>query len=259
MSNNEEKITYELERILDEFKDKISLANEGLLKTIIAEKFINEKMKELNNLFPENSKIQLKYQKLKEDRLPTWRKEVHSTFINEEQPLYRELLTIQDILKELLKDCDPAFQIEHISTQNNFYFSKGDIFDSKRLLIKILKSAKKTIVIIDPYIDDIIFDYIEIVDSMLDIKILTSFKVKNIIIQLFKNLKSSRPNIQVRQSEHFHDRFIIIDEKEVWHLGTSINSIGKKAFQINRLATENEINKILIDSKNWWQKGNLVI
>ena len=127
------------------------------------------------------------------------------------------------------------------------------------MLIKILRSTKKNIVIIDPYIDDTIFDYIEIVDQSLDIKILTSSKTRKIIRQLFNNIKAIRPNIHAKQSDDFHDRYIIINDKEVWHLGTSINFIVEKAFQINKLATENETNKILSDFNDWWQKGKVII
>ena len=259
MDIDRKKISTELERVLLELHEKISLANEGLLKTELAGKFILEKRRELENIFLENSKIQLKYQKLRENKLPKWRKETHSLFVTENSPLYRELFIIQDIIKELLKDCDPLFLVEKISKQNNFYFSKGDVFNAKRMLIKILRSTKKNIVIIDPYIDDTIFDYIEIVDQSLDIKILTSSQTRKIIRQLFNNIKAIRPNIHAKQSDDFHDRYIITDDKEIWHLGTSINFIGQKAFQINKLVTENEINKILSDFNDWWQKGKVII
>lgn len=253
------KISTELERVLLELHEKISLANEGLLKTELAGNFILEKRRDLENIFPENSKIQLKYQKLREDKLPKWRKETHSLFVTENSPLYRELFIIQDIITELLKDCDPLFLVEKISKQNEFYFPKGDVFNAKRMLIKILKGTKKNIIIIDPYIDDTIFDYIEIVDQSLNIKILTSSKIKKIIYQLFNDIKAIGVNIQAKQSDDFHDRYIITDDKEIWHLGTSINFIGQKAFQINKLVTENEINKILSDFNDWWQKGKVII
>lgn len=259
MSSDGNTISTELERILDEINEKTSLANEGFLKTKLAEKFIQEKMRELGSLFPENSKIQLKYQRLREDKLPKYREESKLQFVSENSPLYRELFTIQDIIKELLKDCDPEFIFEHISKQNNFYFSKGDVFNARRMLIKILKSAKKNIVIIDPHIDDTIFDYFEMVDQSLDIKILTSSKIKKIIKQLFNNITTIRKNIQAKQSDDFHDRYIIIDNQEIWHLGTSINYVGNKAFQINKLVTENEINKIISDFNDWWQKGKVII
>jgi hypothetical protein len=259
MDIDENIISDELERILSEINEKISLADEGLLKTKVAEDFILNKERELDKVFPEDSKIQLKFQRLREDKLSKWRKVTHSIFVTKNSPLHKELFTLQEIIQELLKDCDPLFVFEKISRQNIFYFPQGDAFNAKRIIIKILRSTVNNIIIVDPYIDDTIFDYIEIIDQGLEIKILTSTKIKKIVCQLFQNIKNIRTNIQARQLDVFHDRYIIIDEKEIWHLGTSLNFLGKKAFQIDRLVTEEESKKILNDFNNWWQKGKVII
>jgi hypothetical protein len=259
MDIDENIISAELGKILSEINEKISLADEGLLKTKVAEAFILEKKRELDKVFQEDSKIQLKFQRLREDKLSGWRKVTHSIFVTKNSSLHKELFTLQEIIQELLKDCDPLFVFEKISRQNNFYFSQGDVFNAKRLLIKILRSIEKNIIIIDPYIDDTIFDYIEIIDQGLGIKILTSTKIKKIVWQLFQNIKKIRANIQARQLDDFHDRYIVIDDKEIWHLGTSLNFLGNRAFQIDRLVSEEESTKILSDFKSWWQKGKIII
>lgn len=259
--SNEGKISDDLVRILDEVIEKISLADEGLLKTKVAEEFITNKIKEIDKILPDNSKIQLKYQKLKEDKneLLKWFSAPKSMFVPIDSSLYIELIAIKDMIQELLKNLDPLFNFEIISNQQNFYFSQGDEYDAKRVVLKIFKSAKQNIVIIDPYVDDTIFDYIEMIDKNLDIKVLTSTKTKKIVHELFQNIQSTKSNIMARQSNDFHDRYIIIDNKEIWHLGTSINSIGQKAFQINKFTEEKELTKMLDDFSIWWQNGRVII
>lgn len=259
MNEDRSKIASNLENILNEINEKIEIANEGLLKVKVAEEFISKKRREMNLLFPKDSKIQLRYEKLSEDKFLKWWKVDKKIFVNEHSSNYQQLLTLQDIVKELLKDCDPEFLIEHISKQDNFYFPKGDIYNARRMLIKILKSAKNDIVIIDPYLDDTIFDFIELIDSEISFKLLTSSKTKKVIIKLFNDLKTTRTTIQVKQSDDFHDRYIIINEKVIWHLGASINYMGRKAFQINKVITESEINKIINDYNSWWQNGNIIV
>lgn len=261
MESNEEKTSDELVRILDEVIEKISLADEGLLKTKVAEGFIINKMKEMDKILPGNSRIQLIFHKLKEDKneLLKWFSAPKSMFVPIDSSLYIELIAIKDMIQELLKSHDPLFNFEIISNQQNFYFSQGDEYNAKRVVLKIFKSAKQNIVIIDPYVDDTIFDYIEMIDKNLDIKVLTSTKTKKIIHELFQNIQSTKSNIMARQSDDFHDRYIIVDNKEIWHLGTSINSIGKKAFQINKLTEEKESIRMLDDFSIWWQSGRILI
>ena len=107
MEGNEGKISDELVRILEEVNQKISLADEGLLKTKVAGEFITNKIKEIDEIFPDNSKIQLKYQKLREDKLSGWRTVIKSIFVPINSSLHKELFTIKDIIQEILKNLDP--------------------------------------------------------------------------------------------------------------------------------------------------------
>lgn len=261
MESDEGKISDELVRILEEVNQKISLADEGLLKAKVAEEFITNKMKKIDKVLPDNSKIQLIFHKLKEDKddLLKWFGAPKSMFVSMDSSLYIELIEIEDMIQKLLKNHNPLFNFEIISNQQNFYFSQGEEYNAKRMVLKILKSAKWHVAIIDPYIDDTIFNYIEIIGKYLNIDILTSTKIKKIVYQLFQDLQNTGKNIMVRQSDDFHDRYIIVDNKEIWHLGTSINSIGQKAFQINKLIAEEESRKMLDDFNIWWQNGKAII
>lgn len=77
-----------------------------------------------------------------------------------------------------------------------------------------------------------------------EVKILTSDKssILNIDIQKFNN---KYPILKVSKTNKFHDRFIAIDNKEMYHLGASIKDLGKKCFGINRIENKEIIEKII--------------
>lgn len=52
-----------------------------------------------------------------------------------------------------------------------------------------------------------------------------------------------------------HDRFVVLDNKEVWHLEVSINGFGKDAFMINKAVDEEQRKRFLLDFSNWWSNG----
>jgi hypothetical protein len=254
MDKNISDTINKLESILKEIDEKISFANKGYLKNEEAKDFIIKVIRELDNLLPKDSIPHRRYLRLREEKDDKWWKEEKTTFVTENNSNYRRLFNWQDIIKEILKICDPEALAEYISKQNNYYYSQGNFYEAKRMVIKIMRSANNSIVIIDPYLDDIIFNYIDLIDVEIDIKLVTS-QIKKMFKELLNDLKNIRKNIDARQSEGFHDRYIIIDGKEIWNLGTSINYIGKNAFQINKVTGKETIDKVMNDYNLWWQNG----
>ena len=254
MDKNKNDIINKLENILKEIDEKNSFASEGLLKNKEAEDFIMRVRRELDNLLPKDSILHRKYLRLREEKDDKYWKVEKTTFVAEHSSNYRRLFNYQDIVKELLKMSDPESLFEHLSRRNNYYYPKDNFYEAKRMVIKIMRSADSSIVIIDPYLDDTIFDFIDLIDTEINIKLITS-KTKKMFKELLNALRDKRKNVVAKQSEGFHDRYIIIDEKEIWHLGTSINYIGKNAFQINKVTEEEPINKIMKDYNLWWKNG----
>ncbi len=253
--NINEIIVNKLENILKENNEKISLIDIGL-ENKEAMDFFNKVITELNNLIPQDSIQYRKYSYLKERKFGTtiYSKIEKTKFVTENSIYYNRLFNLQNFIKELLKMFDPETLDEYLSKQNNYYYSQGNFYEAKRMVIKIMKSAKKSIVIIDTYLDDTIFDYIDLIEVEIDIKLVIS-QVKKLFKELFSDLKNIRKNICAKQSEVFHDRFIIIDEKEIWSLGTSINYIGKKAFQINKIIDKKIFDEVIKDYNLSWQNG----
>ena len=77
-----------------------------------------------------------------------------------------------------------------------------------------------------------------------EVTILTSDKsnIQNIDIQKFNK---EYPILKLAKTNKFHDRFVVIDNKEMYHLGASIKDLGKKCFGINRIEDIDIINKVI--------------
>ena len=73
--------------------------------------------------------------------------------------------------------------------------------------------------------------------------------------KLYVEYRNTNRNVEAKENEHCHDRFIVIDNNETWHLGASINHAGKKAFMVNKVNNEEEKSRFLKDLSSWWEYG----
>ena len=127
---------------------------------------------------------------------------------------------------------------------NNHIFFEGQIYDAYSLLIDILKVASEIIILIDNYVDKSILDIV----SLLEVKVLiiTSNYNKNDI----SKYKEQYDNIEIIHSSRFHDRFIILDYKVLYHCGASFKDLGKRCFAINRINDEKMISDLIEEIYN---------
>ena len=166
-------------------------------------------------------------------------------FLMQNGNIFERLTSVEYKLIEHDKKFDNIFnklQLEDNIKQRIFF--NGQIFDAYSLIIDIIKRAKKKIVIIDNYIDDSILKMLIKKNKNVEVVILTSNKsnINNLDIQKFNK---EYPIIKVAKTDKFHDRFIIIDNIEMYHLGASIKDLGKKCFGINKIEDTRIINSIL--------------
>ncbi len=252
---NNVKIITNLENINRELEDKISLANEEVLRVDEAQKFISEIGEEIGNLLPKDSFPYRKFERLSAEWNGFWKVEKRSGgYITKGGHNCQNLIYWHNIIKKILNEYVPEF-LQKISKEKiQFIFEKGDSYKGKKIIFDIMKKATKLLTIIDPYLDEEVFNYIESLNEQILIRLMTSSK-KKIFKNLLDEFKKIRPNVEARESHVFHDRYLIVDDTEIWHLGASINGIGKKAFQINKLGTgifSDTIKKIEL----WWLQGN---
>lgn len=140
-----------------------------------------------------------------------------------------------EVFNELQKHKNEKF------TQNIFF--EGQIYDAYSLIIDVIKKANKKITIIDNYVDDNVLKMLAKKNTNVEVVILTSNKsnIQNIDIQKFNK---EYPTLKVARTDKFHDRFILLDNKEMYHLGASIKDLGKKCFAITKVENEEIIDII---------------
>ena len=159
--------------------------------------------------------------------------------------VFERLTSVEHKLLEHDKKFDEVFnqlQLEENIKQRIFF--NGQIYDAYSIIIDIIKKANKKILIIDNYIDDSVLKMLTKKKNNVEVAILTSNKsnIQNIDIQKFNK---EYPILKVAKTNKYHDRFIIIDNKEMYHLGASIKDLGKKCFGINKIEDMQIIGKII--------------
>lgn len=122
-------------------------------------------------------------------------------------------------------------------------FFDGQIYDAYSLIIDIIKKAKQKILIIDNYIDDSILKMLSKRNEHVEVVILTTqnSNIRKLDIQKFNK---QYPVLKLAYTNKFHDRFIVIDNKELYHIGASLKDLGKKCFAISKIEDNEYIDRI---------------
>lgn len=111
-------------------------------------------------------------------------------------------------------------------------FSDGQIFDAYAFIGDLLKDAKKEVLLIDNYIDNSVLTLFSKHPSI-DFIILTKSISKQLRLDVQK-YNAQYKNLHVKTSNKYHDRFLIIDNVKVYHLGASLKDLGKKVFAFSK-------------------------
>ena len=139
------------------------------------------------------------------------------------------------LLQESFSKLEEKEKINHI-------FYEGQIYDAYSLLIDIFNEAKKEIIIIDNYADKSILDMI----TNLNVKVIIVTKKFNLLKDIdIKKYNKQYHNLKVIYSDKFHDRFIILDKKVLYHSGASYKDLGNKCFAINKIEDNEYLKNIL--------------
>ena len=116
-------------------------------------------------------------------------------------------------------------------------FFEGQIFDAYVLANKIIKSAKQSITLIDNYIDESVLTMLEKKSKNVKVTLLTKNISKQLALDIAK-FNQQYPAIEAKTFNLSHDRFLIIDGKDIYHLGASLKDLGKKWFAFSKMANE---------------------
>ena len=171
------------------------------------------------------------------DAFVKMRKIISSNLIEQK---YINELVIKDnerinLLEESFSKLEEKEKINHI-------FYEGQIYDAYSLLIDIFKGAKEEIIIIDNYADKSILDMI----TNLNVKVIVVTKKFNLLKDIdIKKYNRQYNNLKVIYSDKFHDRFIILDKKVLYHSGASCKDLGNKCFAITKMEDKEYLETIL--------------
>ena len=113
-------------------------------------------------------------------------------------------------------------------------FHDGQIFDAYKFAADLIRSAKKSILLIDNYVDESVLLMLSKRNSDVKADIYTQTVSHQLQLDLQKH-NSQYPPIGIHIYRKCHDRFLIIDCEEVWHIGASLKDLGKKMFAFSRL------------------------
>ena len=159
-----------------------------------------------------------------------------------DQLLPRKYLLLEEKVDNNTKRVDELFDKFNpkVITKNSIFF-QNDIYDAYSVLLEIFDIAKEEIIIIDNYIGKVLLDELRNINRKL---IVVS---SNIDETLKKKYLKQYNNIKFINNDSYHDRFIIIDRKIVFHSGASFKDLGKKCFAINEIENKIEREKLVND------------
>lgn len=135
------------------------------------------------------------------------------------------------------------------------FFPKGTPHDAYLEVKKILSKAKSTIIVIDPYLDSSIFQMIKTISAKSMKVLLLSYNLPSDFTLEAKKFitQYSHFSLEIRKTKEFHDRFVILDDTQCYHIGASIKDAGQKAFMISRIEDNKNSDALVKQQQQTWQ------
>lgn len=126
-------------------------------------------------------------------------------------------------------------------------FVQGQIYDAYTKFQELIQKAQKEIILIDNYIDLTVLDRLTAKSSGVDVIIYTQPQtpIKKLDIAQFN---AQYPTLTIKNTTSMHDRFLIIDRTEIYHIGASLKDLGKKCFGFTRLEEAQLMIKTVMDA-----------
>ena len=145
---------------------------------------------------------------------------------------FKELENDVNILKQKVK----LLEKQNIIPTEGIFFD-GQIFDAYKFVSNLIRSAKNSIVVIDNYVDDTVLTLLTKRNEKVKATIYTSKITKQLHLDLKKH-NAQYPPIEIKELKNIHDRFLIIDNRDIYHIGASLKDLGKKVFAFSKMDKE---------------------
>lgn len=134
-----------------------------------------------------------------------------------------------------------ALESDKLHIEKGIFYS-GQVFDAYAFVSDIIRSAKESIILLDNYVDDTVLTLLGKREQSVTATIYTK-SISNQLRLDLQRYNSQYPRIEVEVFADSHDRLLIIDSTELYHIGASLKDLGKKWFAFSRMNIE--VSKIL--------------
>ena len=164
-----------------------------------------------------------------------WANQILKDYLLKGYALNNRINRIEDniqSLSEKVNQIDLQIHTNTITTQGIFF--EGQVFDAYELFSKIIRKAKTHIILIDNYIDETTLIHLSKKNPKVQALTLTHPINKELELDIQK-VNQQYGNFKLKKFNKSHDRFLIIDQKEIYHLGASLKDLGKKLFAFSLL------------------------
>lgn len=141
-----------------------------------------------------------------------------------------------DKIEKKLLEHDQKFDLlikTNLLPQEGIFYD-GQIFDAYRFASDLIKSAKKSIILIDNYLDESVLTLFSKRAANVKATIYTSSISETFALDIIR-FNTQYPIVEVKTFTKSHDRFLIIDESTVYHIGASLKDLGKKWFAFSKI------------------------
>ena len=164
-----------------------------------------------------------------------WANEVIKDYLLKGYAVNNRMKRIEDQMESIktkVDQIDLQLQTQLIPTQGIFF--DGQVFDAYALCSRIIRSANKRITLIDNYIDESTLVHLSKKREGVTVLLLTKTMNKQLNLDLQK-ANEQYGGFELKSFHKSHDRFLIIDDQEVYHLGASLKDLGKRWFAFSKL------------------------
>jgi len=156
-------------------------------------------------------------------------------FISTNAQIFQKIGKVEQKLLEHDSKFEQVFKLiedKELKPEKGIFFD-GQIFDAYKFVSDLIRNAKNSIVLIDNFVDDSVLTLFSKRRNNVSIVVYTKIITKQLRLDLDKH-NSQYPLIEIKEFKHSHDRFMIIDNKEVYHIGASLKDLGKKWFAFSK-------------------------